>query len=117
VADPPSLRQPSVRVRRGLGDSRRPITLIEVEGDQVYDGRADLASALVTVDGHVIVDLTHCGYIDKALIAALLQRAVDLGRRGHRFELVVPPSGPLARTVDVLGLRDVVWVRDDAPAG
>ena len=107
--------QPSarLRVRHGLGDARRPITLVEVEGDHDVASGGPLISTLEGVGGHLVVDLTRCGFIDKGVISAILGKALDLERRGYRFELVVPPSGPLSRTVDVLGLRDVVWMRDE----
>jgi anti-anti-sigma regulatory factor len=102
-----------LRVRRGLGDARRPITLIAFEGEHDGETRAALISALDGVDGHLVVDLTLCGFVDTVVIGALLGKALELGKGGHRLELVVPPSGPLARTVDVLGLQDVVWARQE----
>jgi anti-anti-sigma regulatory factor len=106
--------QPSarVRIRHGLGDAKRPITLIEVEGEHDYEHRETLISALDEVDGHLVVDLTS-GFVDKCVIAAILAKTHDLARHGHRLELVVLPSGPVSRTVDLLGLRDVVCVRDE----
>jgi hypothetical protein len=56
---------PRVRVRSGLGDARRPITLIEVDGEHDFESRATLISALEAIDGHLMIDMTRCTFIDK----------------------------------------------------
>jgi anti-anti-sigma regulatory factor len=106
-----------VRVRRGLGDSRRPITLAEVEGAHDVHSSAKLISALDELDGHLIVDLTRCAVLDAAAMRAILGKALELGRRGCRLELIVPASGPLARTIDLAGFDQLVRARNEPRRG
>src|SRR4051794_32088526 len=91
-----------VCVRDGLGDARRPITLVEVEG--AHDSRtgAVLISALDRIDGPLIVDLTVCDALDDAAIAAIIGKARALGKGGPRFEFLGPPAGPLQRPSEPL---------------
>jgi anti-anti-sigma regulatory factor len=106
---------PSIRVRHGLGDSRRPITVIQAVGEHDYASRAMLARALEPVDGHVIVDLSSCAFIDTTAIGAIIGKALALGKAGHRLELVVPPTAPFARMVDRLQVGMLLPVLDELP--
>jgi anti-anti-sigma regulatory factor len=106
---------PTVRVRTGLGDARRPTTVIHVVGEHDYGSRAMLVEALEPVDGHVIVELSSCTFIDTSAIGAIIGKALALGKAGHRLELVVPRSAPLARTVDRLQVGMLVPVLDALP--
>jgi hypothetical protein len=63
---------PSVRVRSGLGDTRRPTTVIEAAGEHDYDSRGLLVAALEQVDGHVVIDLSGCTFIDTSVIGAII---------------------------------------------
>jgi hypothetical protein len=112
-------RQPTarVRVRRGLGDSRRPIALAEVEGAHDVHSSAKLISALDETDGHLIVDLTRCAVLDAVAMRAILGKALELGRRGCRLELIVPGSGPLARAVDLTEFDQMVRTRNGLGRG
>jgi anti-anti-sigma regulatory factor len=107
---------PSVRVRHGLGDARRPITVIQVVGEHDYASRGMLEAALEPLDGYVVVDLTNCTFIDTAVIGPILGKALAFGKTGHRFELVVPPTAPLARTVKRLGVPELLPVLDELPS-
>jgi hypothetical protein len=91
-----------VRVRDGLGDVRRPITLVEVAGAHDWRTGAVLISALERIDGPLIVDLTVCDALDEDAIAAIIAKASALGKGGHRFEFLAPPDGPLLRAFEPL---------------
>jgi anti-anti-sigma regulatory factor len=108
---------PSVRVRHGLGDARRPITVIHVLGEHDFASRALLASALEPLQGHVVVDLAACTFIDTSVIGAIIGKALALGKVGQRLEVVVPPTGGfVSRTVERLGVRTLLPVVDAPPA-
>jgi anti-anti-sigma regulatory factor len=104
-----------IRVRHGLGDARRPITVIEAIGAHDYGSRAMLVRALESVDGHVIVDLSSCTFIDTTVIGAIIGKALALDRVGHRLELVMPPTAPFARMVDRLQIGMLLPVLDELP--
>jgi anti-anti-sigma regulatory factor len=105
----------NIRVRHGLGDSRRPITVIQAIGEHDYGSRALLARALEQVDGHVIVDLSSCTFIDTTVIGAITAKALALAKIGLRLELVVPPTAPFARTIERLQVGMLLPVLDTLP--
>ena len=49
-----------------------------------FENRATLISALEGVDGHLILDLTRCAFVDKFLIGVVLGKALELSKRGIR---------------------------------
>jgi anti-anti-sigma regulatory factor len=106
-----------VRVRQGLGDARRPITLAEVRGIHDVDACAELISALDEINGHLILDLTRCDVLDASAMRTILGKAHELGESGHRLELIVAASGPLARTVDLAEFDQMVRVRNERHGG
>jgi hypothetical protein len=106
-----------VRVRHGLGDSRRPIALAEVEGAHTVHTTAKLISALDEIRGHLILDLTRCASLDAAAMRAILGKALELGKRGCRLELIVPASGPLTRTIDVAQFDQMVRIGNEPHRG
>jgi anti-anti-sigma regulatory factor len=108
-------RSPRVRVRDALGDARRPVTVIQLLGEHDYASRGLLSAALEPLNGHVVIDLTSCAFLDSALIGAILGKALALGKAGHRLELVIPPSAPLARTIKRLRVEMVMPVLEQPP--
>lgn len=106
---------PSVRVRHGLGDLRRPITLIHAWGEHDFRSRGILTNALAPLEGHVVVDLTRCTYLDSAVIGAILGKALALGKAGYRLEVVVPSSGSISTRFARLGVHNLVSVLDALP--
>ena len=108
---------PTVNIRRGLGSARTPITVIHAVGAHDYASRGILAAALDGFEGHVVVDLTRCTFVDSSVIGQLLGKALELGKGGFRLELVVPRSAPLARKVARLGLQTFIPGLGDMPSG
>jgi anti-anti-sigma regulatory factor len=106
----------SVRVRAGLGVFRRPITVIHVSGDHDYRSRAVLLETLAPLEGHTVIDLTDCTFIDPSVIAGIIGKALALGKDGYRLELVVPTYGSLSRVVERLGIHSLIPVVDEPPA-
>jgi anti-anti-sigma regulatory factor len=109
---------PGIRVRTGLGDARRPVTLIQVLGAHAYESRWIVRSALADVHGHLVLDLTDCTFLDESVLAAIIRKAATLRDEGVRLELVVPATATFAsRTVERLGIRTVVPVLASLPLG
>jgi anti-anti-sigma regulatory factor len=116
--EPSTSTAPRVRVRYGLGDPRRPITVIHVLGEHDFASRSLLAGALEPLEGHVVVDLAACTFIETSLIGTIIGKAVALAKAGQQLEVVVPPTGGfVSRTVERLGVRTLLPVLDALPAG
>jgi len=77
--------------------------------------------ALRPLHGVVLVDLGDCEFIDSTIIETLVAYAQQLAAEGHHLELVLPsPRSVVARALELIKIRDVVYVRDsvdDAPLG
>jgi anti-anti-sigma regulatory factor len=103
-------------VRSELGDSRKPITVIEAIGEHEYASRGLLMAALEQVNGDVVVDLSSCTFIDTAVLGGIIGNALARQKAGHRLELVVPPTAPFAPMVDRLQIRMLLPVIEKLPA-
>jgi anti-anti-sigma factor len=76
--------------------------------------------ALRPLHGVVLVDLGDCEFIDSTIIETLLAYAQQLAAEGHHLELMLPPPrSVVARALELIKIRDAVYVRDsvDAPLG
>jgi anti-anti-sigma factor len=113
--DAPQPPVAAVRVAHGLGDARRPITVIHVVGQHDFSLRELLAEALEPIDGHVVIDLTLCSFLDSSLIGAILGKARLLRSSGSRLELVRPRGGPVHRVMERLGISALVPTVDEVP--
>jgi hypothetical protein len=81
-------------------------TLIQVAGEHTYSSRAVLLEALERVEGHTVIDLTACTYLDASVIAAIIGKALALGKLVYRLELVVPSSGSISQRFARLGVHN-----------
>jgi anti-anti-sigma regulatory factor len=66
--------------------------------------------ALAPLRGSVLVDLSPCTFIDSAIIAILVEQGHRLMRGGSRLELRVADGSPVAETVALVRLGDVLRV-------
>ena len=57
-----------------------------------FASRRSLATALEPLEEDVIVDLSRCTFIETMVIGVIIGKAVALGKRGFRLELIVPPT-------------------------
>lgn len=65
--------------------------------------------ALARLRGHVLVDLSDCTFIDSKVIGTIIAASQALARDRSRLELVLPPPGSrVRRTLEVIGLPDVL---------
>ncbi|MEO9174711.1 MAG: STAS domain-containing protein [Gaiellales bacterium] len=90
--------------------------IITLHGEHDMATSLDLAHALDTVAGHVLVDLTPCTFIDSSVIGVLFEAVRDLERDGYQVELVVPPlNAPVVRTLEIVGLGQRLVVHPRCP--
>ena len=66
--------------------------------EQLLDSTPNDALALV-------IDITDCRYLDSAAIEVLFDLSRRLGRRRQELRLVMPPSSPLKRVIELTEIR------------
>jgi anti-anti-sigma factor len=66
--------------------------------EQLLDSTPNDALALV-------IDITGCRYLDSAAIEVLFDLSRRLGRRRQELRLVMPPSSPLKRVIELTEIR------------
>jgi anti-anti-sigma factor len=96
------------------------VVVAKVSGEIDSSNAGELRLALLerlsnTVLG-MVLDLTGATYVDSTGIALLFELARGLEARRQLFRLVVPPSGPVRRVLDLCALSTAVPVDDDAAA-
>jgi anti-anti-sigma factor len=88
-----------------------PLT-VRVGGDLDLDGVAAVRPGLLaaTGPGELVVDLRGTGYVSSAGVALLVELAATARDRGTALAVRVAPGSPLARMLDLTGLRAVLPV-------
>ena len=105
-----------IHVRGGLGSAARPISLVVLSGEHDYGSRERFERVLADLNSHVLVDLTDCDLIDTSIINVLLTKHRELQRAGLKLELIIPSAQVhLSRSFDLLGMRNLVTIREDRP--
>ena len=90
--------------------------VVSLRGEHDLASAAEVARAIGAIDGNVLVDLTACSFIDSTIIEVLIANAKDLQREGHFLEVVAPSENTgIARTLEIVGMRDVVVVHPTRP--
>jgi anti-anti-sigma regulatory factor len=94
------------------------VSLITLSGEHDYGAKQRVEAALDELHEYVLVDLSECQLIDTAIINLFLTKHRELRREGFGLEFIVPPTQlHLARSFELLGIRDLVTVRDHPPLG
>jgi anti-anti-sigma factor len=107
---------PAIEVRTGLGRGPRHVSLVTLHGELDFGSRPYLDKAFEGLHGHVLVDLAQCELIDTATINVILTKHRELQREGYKLELLIPPARVhLTRIFDLLGIRNLVTIRDRPP--
>ena len=107
---------PLIEVRSGLGRGPRYVSLVTLQGEIDFGSRPRLEKVLEGLHGHVLVDLAQCELIDTATINVILTKHRELRREGYTLELLIPPARVhLTRIFDLLGIRNLVTIRDRPP--
>jgi anti-anti-sigma factor len=108
-------------------EASRPLVQIELRPPVAPDfhalvrlhGEHDLATsplienALASVEGHILMDLSGCTFIDSSVIGTIVRRVEELEPAGFRLELLVPPENEsVSRTLDLSGMRSTIPTRE-----
>jgi anti-anti-sigma factor len=93
------------RLRRG-----DHAAVVALHGEHDVTTSEGVRVALAPLRGSVLVDLSPCTFIDSAIIAILVEQGHRLMRGGSRLELRVADGSPVAETVALVRLGDVLRV-------
>ncbi len=96
------------------------IALVTLRGEHDLTTRSALSEALgrASEDDHILVDLSHCTFIDSSVIGALVHAFQALEGRGRRLELAIAPAArTIARTARIAGLTSFMAIHETRDAG
>jgi anti-sigma B factor antagonist len=65
----------------------------------------------------MLVDLTDVDFCDSTGLRALLGAASEVRAHGGRFAIVCPPSGTVARLLDIVGASEWMAIHADSESG
>jgi anti-anti-sigma factor len=90
--------------------------VVSLRGEHDLASAAEVTRAIGAIAGNVLVDLTECSFIDSTIIEVLIGNAKDLEREGHILEIVVPPENTtILRTLEIVGMRDMLVIHAERP--
>jgi anti-anti-sigma factor len=75
----------------------------EIDAANVGELETGLRSAVRAAGGPLVIDLSGLSYLDSAGIRALFVTAREAGKHQVELQVVIPPSSPLLRLLDVAG--------------
>jgi anti-sigma B factor antagonist len=95
-----------------LDDSGAPgVVVASLSGELDLTNARELEERLeaaAPADMILVVDLNRVVFIDSAALHVLFKLALDRGR--DRLSLVVEPTAPIVRTLDIVGMKDAVRI-------
>jgi anti-sigma B factor antagonist len=65
----------------------------------------------------LLVDLTEVEFCDSTGLRALLGAASEVRAHGGRFAIVCPPTGDVARLLDIVGASEWMAIHSDSESG
>jgi anti-anti-sigma factor len=117
--EPESDRSPETVVELDLrpAQERAFAAIVSLRGEHDLSTAEQVSQAIGSVAGSVLVDLTDCTFVDSTVIGVLFALSQDLEREGHYLEVVVPPENSrVARTLELVRMRDVIVVHAVRPS-
>jgi anti-anti-sigma factor len=107
--------EPSIEVELRTDAATRFAAVVMLRGEHDIATAPAVGDAIGAISGNVLVDLCECSFLDSSIIRVLLATSKTLERDAHYLELVVPPNAIIARTLDIVGVRDLVVVHPSRP--
>jgi anti-sigma B factor antagonist len=96
----------------------RGVRVIEVAGELDIATAPQLCARLdATRTGRLLVDLTAVDFCDSTGLRALLGAASEVRAHGGRFAIVCPPSGDVARLLEIVGAGEWLAIHADSASG
>lgn len=101
--------------RRETGDARRVV--FDVAGELDLTNAAEVEERLEAIappeDVALELDLNRVVFIDSAALHVLFRTARRLGK--ERFRLLLEPGAAIARTISIVGMREVATIDQSGP--
>jgi anti-sigma B factor antagonist len=97
------------------------VRIVEVAGELDIATAPDLCVRLdagrLRRRPRMLVDLTDVDFCDSTGLRALLGAASEVRAQGGRFGIVCPPSGNVARLLQIVGAAEWMTIHSDAETG
>lgn len=109
--------------RRGtvdVGHHAPHLAVVTVQGEHDLSTQPELTQALEDAAAHsnVLVDLSHCSFMDSTVVTSLSRAAKTLQARGEQLALVIPPEQThLTRLAAITRLADTIPLHHSREAG
>jgi anti-anti-sigma factor len=108
--------EPTVHVELGPRREREFAAVVSLRGDHDLASASQVSDAIRAIDGNVLVDLSGCTFIDSTVIGVIFARNQELEGSGQFLEIVAPRENTrIARTLELVRMRDVIVVHDARP--
>jgi anti-sigma B factor antagonist len=95
------------------------IACVRLRGEHDLASKQPLTEALTAAAAHphVFVDLSECTFMDSSVVATLIVTHRDLGQRGGRLGLVIPPEArAIRRVAEITALAAVLPIHETPTA-
>ena len=101
----------SIEVECRAADVSAFSAVVRLRGEHDIATSVRIREALAPIDGHVLVDLSDCAFVESTVVTAFVLDARERAAKGHRLELVVPTdNATVTRTLQLFGVSDVLPV-------
>lgn len=101
--------------RRETGDSERVV--VDIAGELDLTNAREVEERLEALGpppgASLVLDLNRIVFIDSAALHVLFRTARRLGK--DRFIVLLEPNAAIARTISIVGMREVMTVESSAP--
>jgi anti-anti-sigma factor len=105
---------PSVDVEHRPVSAPAFAAIVHLCGEHDMATASAIATALNSLSGDVLVDLSECSFLDSSTIRVLLEDGRLRERNGHRLELLAPhASSSILRALEIMRVDRVLRMRDD----
>jgi anti-anti-sigma factor len=116
MAGEPRSSEPTVHVELGPSREREFAAIVSLRGDHDLATSSQVSDAIRAIEGNVLVDLSGCTFLDSTVIGVLFARNQELEGSGRFLEIVAPRENTrIARTLELVRLRDVIVVHEARP--
>jgi anti-anti-sigma factor len=93
---------------------------VTLRGEHDLNSRPAVSEAIARAceRADVLVDLSHCSFIDSTIIGVLVAAFRAQSERGGRLELAIPPGArEILRVAQIAGLQTFMVIHESRPAG
>lgn len=82
----------------------------EVDMSNATAVRQRIAEFVTPDDQALVLDLSSVSFMDSAGLHAVFELGEALDERRQQFRLIVPPTGQVSRTLEIIGIPRTIWI-------